>query len=82
MKRVFLKVIALVCCLITLLSIGFGCKKKGESVKESEKESVEPLIIPDGYTQLTIGSSNGVKTEGYGAQIDTHIYKAYKNMNE
>lgn len=86
MKKVFLKVIALVCCFITLLSIGFGCKKKGESVKESvkesEKESVEPLIIPDGYTQLTIGSSNGVKTEGYGAQIDTHIYKAYNNMSE
>ncbi|MBQ9709386.1 MAG: hypothetical protein IJV67_02050, partial [Clostridia bacterium] len=76
MKRTFLRALAVVCCFISLLTMGFGCKNKGGTSNN------EPLIIPEGYTQLTIGESNGVKTEGYGAQIDTHIYKAYNNMSD
>ena len=55
--------------------MSFSCKKNKTS------ESIEQLVIPDGYTQFTIDKSNGVKTEGYGAQIDTHIYKAYNAMS-
>ncbi|MBE5743054.1 MAG: hypothetical protein E7360_07065 [Clostridiales bacterium] len=75
MKRNLLKLVALVCSVVTALTMGFGCKKNPNN------ESIEQLIIPDGYTKLTIDKSNGVKTEGYGAQIDTHIYKAYNNMS-
>ncbi|MBQ8725884.1 MAG: hypothetical protein IJY84_02140 [Clostridia bacterium] len=77
MKKVFLKALALICCAIMLLSVCFSC---GDPT--SEVESIEPPVVPEGYTQLTIGESNGVKTEGYGAQIDTHIYKAYNNMSD
>lgn len=70
MKRKLLQGIAsLLCCAVLFIPFS-GCTQD------------EPVVIPDGYTQLTVDQSSGVKTEGYGAQIDTHIYKAYNAMSE
>lgn len=73
MRKGFFKACALALCLMMTAAFSVGCK--------DEKEE-EQLIIPEGYTQLTIDQSNGLKTEGFGTQIDTHVYKAYNNMTE
>ncbi len=72
MKKGFIKAGALAMCFMLTTVFAAGCDEKKE----------ETLIIPEGYTQLTIGETSGVKTEGYGAQIDTHIYKAYNAMTD
>ena len=73
MNRTKLRIISALICVLAAFSSFAGCKK------EPPKEQT---IIPEGYTALNIGESNGVKTEGYGVQWDTHIYKAYNSMSE
>lgn len=68
MKKSLLKICALITCMVIMTTLVSSCGKK------------EEVIIPEGYTQLTIVESNGLKTEGYGAQIDTHVYKDYNAM--
>ena len=71
MNRRFIKAAALAVSLLLLFPSSAGCGKKEETV-----------VVPEGYTPLYIGESNGVKTEGYGVQWDTHLYKDYNAMSE
>ena len=78
-----------------ILSLGvtvgcIGCGKGGNGASESNKENnkaEEDVIlditpeVPGGYLQLAVGEASGYKTEGYGCQVDTHIFKeSYNNF--
>ena len=71
MRRFIIKILAVALCIVVCFSVA-SCKKDEE----------EKVVIPEGYTQMTVGEGSGIITEGYGTQIDTHIYKAYNAMNE
>lgn len=66
----------LVACLAFLLGAS-GCLFGG-----CGKDVVTVPVIPDGYTEYAVRQSNGKKTEGYGCQIDTHMYKSYNALSE
>lgn len=61
---------------------GDSASGKGESV--SVKEDIILDIapeIPEGYLPLNVGAPSGYVTEGYGCQVDTHMFKtAYNNF--
>ena len=40
----------------------------------------DDVKVPDGYTPFIINDSLEHKTQGYGVQIDTHMYKNYNNL--
>lgn len=70
MKRFFILILAL--CFS--LSAFAGCVETGEKPKEDYLLESEISIDPE-YTRYDIAFSNGRKTEGYGCQVDTHIFK-------
>lgn len=70
MKRFFILILAL--CFS--LSAFAGCVETGEKPKEDYLLESEISIDPE-YTRYDIALSNGRKTEGYGCQVDTHIFK-------
>lgn len=72
MNTAKIKIIALITCFVAAFSAFGGCKK----------EQKEQTVVPEGYTALKVDKSNGVKTEGYGVQWDTHIYKSYNYMTD
>ena len=92
MKKKLLGVVA-TCLALGVSESCVGCTSGSMGTSESEKESTPPVIVekdeilditpvvPEGYLQLSVGETNGYKTEGYGCQVDTHIFKeAYNNF--
>lgn len=59
-------------CLLFALGCFAGC---GNDV-------ITNPVIPEGYTEYAVRESSGRKTEGYGCQIDTHLYKSYNAMTD
>ncbi len=59
-------------CLLFALGCFTGC---GNDV-------ITNPVIPAGYTEYAVRESSGRKTEGYGCQIDTHLYKSYNAMTD
>ena len=52
-----------------------------ESVIEEDVMLDLTPTVPEGYIQLAVGEASGYKTEGYGCQVDTHIFKeSYNNF--
>lgn len=39
-------------------------------------------VIPEGYTEYPVRDFSGNITQGYGAQIDTHMYKSYNSLTQ
>ena len=54
---------------------------ENETVREEDTILDIKPVVKDGYLQLNVNQSNGLTTEGYGCQVDTHIFKeAYNNF--
>lgn len=54
---------------------------ENETVREEDTILDITPIVKDGYLELNVNQSNGLTTEGYGCQVDTHIFKeAYNNF--
>ncbi len=70
------KIISVVLALAMAFSLG-ACKNK-----DKDPDVITSATIPDGYTEYAIRDAYGRTTEGYGAQIDTHIYKNYNAMTD
>lgn len=52
------------------------------SACKNEKDVITDATIPDGYKELSVKETNGKKTQGYGTQIDTHIYKPENGFSD
>lgn len=91
MNKKILSVIA--SCLALGISAGCAGTTGSNENSESDKESTSTIIVekdeildinpvvPEGYLQLSVGEANGYKTEGYGCQVDTHMFKeSYNNF--
>lgn len=52
------------------------------SACKNEKDVITDATIPDGYKELSVKETNGKKTQGYGTQIDTHIYKPESGFSD
>lgn len=66
------KIICLLIAVIMLFGVS-ACKNDGDS-SQSVKDVITSAEIPEGYTEYSINEWNGRYTEGFGCQIDTHIY--------
>ena len=60
-------------CLTTIAGCGSPVEK--EPAIEVDEIMTGDVIVPDGNVRLDISDYSSGKTEGYGCQVDTHIFK-------
>lgn len=68
--------------LLLAFSAFSGCAGAGDTPGKGEDVLLDITPkVEEGYMELQVNQSNGLKTEGYGCQVDTHIFKtAYNNF--
>lgn len=65
---------------LCLSCAGGGAESTSDEREEDVMLDITP-VVQDGYLQLQVNDASGFKTEGYGAQVDTHIFKeSYNNF--
>ena len=88
MKKKFIAATSLALAFGMIVGCSCGTSDDGSSGKSdsSEKPAEDVIldinpVVPDGYLRLDVNDTEGYVTEGYGCQVDTHIFKtAYNNF--